>query len=427
MINPKPKTPAPISTNIPQMSNVQKLPLFEKPPEKGIQQSYKNIANSSANVMWRAKVKGRDTLTDNIPLHMSLKTFSDPSQVPHEDIAQKVKELNIQRPDPAKIQYDATTHVSPRNGNTYYMLKLHGTDPSYDKFVDHFKGQGITYPNFMGHITIDKDLHDQIKREGIQPHEVEFSPLMIEHGANNPTHMFPDAQSDNDAGSSITPKKLNAVPSYDKTNVTNIKDHKKLAKSEFDHFYDYVCHTHFESLEKSTLKRLGTYAAVMGALAGAPAQAPAAPHNHGYNSSRMLNAISQVESSGGKNMNHEAVQGSMHHGEKAIGQYGMMPVTIRETLKLNPDLSRAHGKAIKLHGSQLEHYIQDNPGLENQIAQKHLQRLEHHFGNDPAKLGFAWLNGVTGTNKALKNHEDISKHWHVKKVNNAYNSKKNGV
>lgn len=406
----KPNTPAP------EVPATQKLPAFEKPEKggTGVHDSYKKAAHEGANVMWRAKVKGRKTLVDDIPLHASLKTFNDQSDVPVDEIKQKAQELGLQRPDPSKLKYEATTHVSPRNGLTYYMLKLHGTDPAYQKFNDHFKGRGITYPSFMGHITIDKELHDQIQKEGIQPHEVEFSPLMIEHGANNPTHLLPDASSHKDAASDITPKKLNPMP----------EKHEKLAASECMYIdLQKAGLEHFEELNKSTLKKLGAAAALVGALSGSPhsAGAPNPPQSQADQfSGRMLNAISSVESSGGKNTNHAAIPGKMHNGEHAFGSYGLTPVVIRETLKLNPSLKREHARALALQGDDMAHYIQDNPGLEKEIAARHLHRLEHHFGQDPAKIGMAWLDGITGTSKKLKQGVDPNTHWHAAKVANAY-------
>lgn len=408
---------APISTEVPAMSNVQKLPGLATAEQKGgtgVHDSYKKAAHEGANVMWRAKVKGRKTLVDDIPLHASLKTFNDQNDVPIDEIKQKAQELGLQRPDSSKLKYEATTHVSPRTNQTYYMLKLHGTDPAYQKFNDHFKGRGITYPSFMGHITIDKELHDQIQREGIQPHEVEFSPLMIEHGANNPTHLIPDVHSHKDATSDITPKKLNPVP----------EKHEKLAASECIYInLQKAGLEHFESLNKSTLKRIGTAATIIGGLSGSPhvAAAPNTPAQaNSYSTGRMLNAISQVESSGGKNVNHAAIPGKMHHNEHAIGSYGLTPVVIRETVKMNPDLKRYYPKAASLQGKDLQHYFQDNPGLEHKVAESHLRRLEHHFGGDPAKLAVSWLDGITGTKQKLKQGMDPSKHWHAIKVLQAY-------
>lgn len=397
----KPKQPA---NGLPPLPEVQKLPAFETPHGTGVPESYKQRANAGGNVMWRAKVKGRKSLSTGIPLHVSLKTFDKPEDLPIDEIHQKVKELNIQRPDPNKLKYEATTHQSPKTGLTYYMLKLHNHDPAHEAFNAHFNGRGITHPKFMQHITIDKELHDQIQKEGLRPDEISFSPLMIEQGANNPTHIFPDAQSHKDAEDDVTPKRLGP--------------HQTLEKSEF-----------MEPLEKSAMKRFGMAAAAMGALSGYPkvAQAPqpsaqqmSAQQANQYSSKRMLNAMRQVESSGGKDINHAKAT----NGQTAIGQYALMPDTIRDTVKMNPDLKRHHPRVLALQNKDMAHYLQDNPELEQQVAERHLSRLEHHFGHDPATLGYAWLNGVVGTNRDLKRGINPNTHWHAAKVVKAYNQGK---
>jgi hypothetical protein len=91
---------------------------------------------------------------------------------------------------------------------------------------------------------------------------------------------------------------------------------------------------------------------------------------------------------------------------------------------MNPDLKHQHGKLASLHGDDVRRYMEDNPGLEDAIASKHLARLEHHFGKDPATLGYAWLNGVSGTYKAKKENKDINNHWHARKIRDAYSKVK---
>lgn len=140
---------------------------------------------------------------------------------------------------------------------------------------------------------------------------------------------------------------------------------------------------------------------------------------------RILASIMDVESSGGKNVEHEAPHfGTMHGKERAYGKYGLMPITIRETIKRNPNLMNKHSKAINLMGSDLHNYMDKNPGLEDAIANSHYDRLSKHFGNDPVKIARAWIGGITGTKTAIKNGEDISKHWHVVKVKRAYDQRK---
>ena len=448
----KPKIqPTPVSTEVPAPAVSEKLPAFDRkasPDDKigtGVPQQYKDTANQSANVMWRAKIKGRKLLADTIPLHVSLKTFDKPEAMPIDEIHSKVKELGLERPDPSKLKFEPTTFTSPRTGKTYYMLKLHGTDPAYQKFNDHFKGQGITHDKFFGHVTVDKELHDQIQKEGIQPHEVEFSPLMIEHGANNPTHLFPDSQSHKDHSDDITPKKLNPMPvkkTEEQVGEVLMKPYRSEAQRRWAHTAngkealggDAAVHEWDEAtkgkklpekLEKGALKNMGAAAAMVGALSGSPnmAHAPNQPAQS-YSSDRMLQAISQVESSGGQNTKHAAIPGNMHHGEHALGSFGLTPVVIRETVKMNPQLKREHPKALHLRGQDMAHYLQDNPGLEQKLAANHLHRLEHHFGNDPAKIGMSWLDGITGTKQKLKQGFNPNTHWHARKVLDAYSKGK---
>jgi len=185
-----------------------------------------------------------------------------------------------------------------------------------------------------------------------------------------------------------------------------------------------------ESLEKGALKNLLTAGTMGAALASAvPSEAHAPNHEPlhpqagahpttGYDRKKMLDAISQVESSGGKNTVHKPT--SMG---RAYGRFAEMPDMIHDTIRLNPDLKRQHQKALNLQGDDLHRYMQDNPKLEEQIADKHLSRLEHHFGQNPSLIAFSWNQGVTGTNRALNQKHDISSHPYVQKFKHAYEGK----
>jgi hypothetical protein len=83
-----------------------------------------------------------------------------------------------------------------------------------------------------------------------------------------------------------------------------------------------------------------------------------------------------------------------------------------------------HSKALALKGAQLHRYMQDNKGLEDIIADRNLTHIEHRLGKDHKKAGYAWFNGIQGTLNALKNKQDINNHFHVKKIDNAWNKGK---
>jgi hypothetical protein len=188
-------------------------------------------------------------------------------------------------------------------------------------------------------------------------------------------------------------------------------------------------------LEKGALKNAGIALGMAGALAGsahagdASGRTPASiqhskPKAPQYDHAKMLRAIAQVESSGGKNTKHEAGGGPIHGTEHAYGAYGLMPETIRETINGHKDLRAKHGKAIALKGQQLHNYMQDHKGLEDMIADRHLAHMEHVLGRDPSRLGFGWLNGAQGTLNAIRSGQDIKGHWHAQKVKEAYDKGK---
>lgn len=58
--------------------------------------------------------------------------------------------------------------------------------------------------------------------------------------------------------------------------------------------------------------------------------------NNNPNLQRFLHYISQLESSGGKNLEHKQIENGLHAGDVAEGQYGMMPNTMEELSKRNP-------------------------------------------------------------------------------------------
>lgn len=144
------------------------------------------------------------------------------------------------------------------------------------------------------------------------------------------------------------------------------------------------------------------------------------PSEPGYSKDHILRSIAMVESSGGKNTKHERLpQNSIHQGERAYGSYGLTPLLIRETAKLHKDIGQKHPELSKLRGDDLHAYMKKNPNLEQDLASRHYDRLAQHFGHDPNKIAYAWLNGITGTKKAINKNFNIQNHWHVKKIRNA--------
>ena len=142
----------------------------------------------------------------------------------------------------------------------------------------------------------------------------------------------------------------------------------------------------------------------------------------------MLNAISQVESSGGKNTKHDRLPASgIHKGGHAYGEYGLTPILIKETIKKHPDLMSKHGDLTKYRGQLFHDTMKLRPELEHEIASRHYDRLAKQFENNTHKIAFSWLSGIRGTHRADKMGISFKNHWHVKKVMKAYNQSKNKI
>ncbi len=365
-------------------------------------EAYKKLAEKGMMIGHSVTIRGQTHRPDiDMPYHATVKLFN-PDQDHATAVHDIARTLKFQPPSAEHTAIEPTM-FKDRFGNDVYVLKLHGDHANQIK-ENNAKFSHMGFPStyeFTPHVSVDRNTWNQIVDSGAKTAAeagIEFGPAHLKQGdktiatyRHGTVHKFPQQE-------------------------------KKLAASEK---YEG------EPLQKS-IKNTAT-AAMMAATLGVAVPAhnatPAIEHtkqemqNNGYNSQKMLRTIASVESSGGKFMHHRQL-GGMHQGESAYGKYGLTPIVIRETVKMNPDLKTKYGRAASLEGNDLKHFMQDNPGLEDKVAEKHLARLEHHFGKDPAKLGYAWLEGIKGTYKASKEPKVIDEHWHVKKIKDAYKEQK---
>lgn len=132
-----------------------------------------------------------------------------------------------------------------------------------------------------------------------------------------------------------------------------------------------------------------------------------------------LDAIKNIESSNGKNLNHAEVVHGVNNGTKAIGSYGLMPITIVETAQKNPHIKKLYPQLgtldPKMDQEKISQMVLGNKKMEEQLVNAHWHRLLNRFGNDHEKAAYAWYNGITHTLDASP--EDIKKHPYVQKFN----------
>jgi hypothetical protein len=86
-----------------------------------------------------------------------------------------------------------------------------------------------------------------------------------------------------------------------------------------------------------------------------------------------LGTISMIESSGGKNTNHALVTQGSHAGTRAMGEWGLMPKTVRG-LGYDPDV------------------VRNDPQLQRVVASSLVDDLGREF-NDPTAAALAWYSG----------------------------------
>lgn len=336
-------------------------------------EDHKSLAAKGLMLGYPVKVQGKTHRSDGIAHHVTVKFFEGEHADPEKAHIAAMK-LPLQSIDATK------THVKPlvfptRFGTTVHVLGLHG--PGVDHVAENHEAlAAMGVPDrfkFMPHVTVDKEVHEMASKNP----EATAADLGLEFGE-------PELK--------LGPEKLHA--------------YGKMKKSM-----------------KSTLAAIGMAAAVAGTPTGLGSPpsppVPTQAQHHGLVKQKFLSSVKQVESSGGKNTQHETVESGPLKGQTAYGKYGLMPVTIQETIKNNPNLKARYGKILNLNHHQVHAYMKAHPHLEDEVANKHASRLVRVFNGDMDSMAMAWLNGITGTLKAKEQGKNLSDHWYVKRIRDA--------
>ena len=125
-----------------------------------------------------------------------------------------------------------------------------------------------------------------------------------------------------------------------------------------------------------------------------------------------LKTISQIESSGGKNLNHKEINSGIQAGSSAYGEYGLMPNTIREMA------NRAGLNNISnLDDENLKSKLDEDPSLKNKIIETLYNHLNQKESGDPLKMAYAWNQGHNLTPDKISD-ENLQKSDYVNKFKN---------
>lgn len=105
--------------------------------------------------------------------------------------------------------------------------------------------------------------------------------------------------------------------------------------------------------------------------------------------SDFLRKIAFLESSSNQNTNHAEIKSGMHKGDSALGQYGLMPNTIREMAVRNKDLAPLKS----MNSDEIREALASNPHLEDKIANTMESLLRDRTKGDEVKMAHMWQFG----------------------------------
>lgn len=141
---------------------------------------------------------------------------------------------------------------------------------------------------------------------------------------------------------------------------------------------------------------------------------------------QFLNSISQVESSGGKNFDHDEIKQGMHQGHRAIGRYGLMPNTVKEVANrmrreglINPNIR----DVSSMEAADMKSTLETNPAYEQELAEYLANHVLNKQAGDDEKAAYSWFQGHNLSPERI-NESNYKEHDYVKKYNKFKNIKK---
>lgn len=130
-----------------------------------------------------------------------------------------------------------------------------------------------------------------------------------------------------------------------------------------------------------------------------------------------LKTTSMIESSGGKNLDHPKVAHGLHAGDRAVGQWALMPKTVKEIAGRMADDSEIAPYA-QMNSKKISQKLSQNPHHEKQMASFLANKLYDKFGGDENKMAYAWNQGHNIEPKSFDtDRKDYLNHDYVKKYN----------
>jgi hypothetical protein len=132
---------------------------------------------------------------------------------------------------------------------------------------------------------------------------------------------------------------------------------------------------------------------------------------------RFLDLISQIESSGGKDLSHPEMESGIHAGTAAMGRYGLMPNTVKEIAtraeragEITPTMREL---ASMEDPTEMRQTVEQNPEIEQEYARQLAERVLSRFPNEE-QAAFSWNQGHNLTPERVQKQQ-YKKHPYVEK------------
>lgn len=104
----------------------------------------------------------------------------------------------------------------------------------------------------------------------------------------------------------------------------------------------------------------------------------------------------QARDRGYKEATDEAAQ-IMGRNFVKFNSYKPSHITMKETIKSNPDLMNKYGYALKMSKPALSELVQSHPTMGQEVGEAHYSKLNQEFGGNRDQIDHAWRNGVKAT------------------------------
>lgn len=111
---------------------------------------------------------------------------------------------------------------------------------------------------------------------------------------------------------------------------------------------------------------------------------------------KFLNNIMQLESSGGKNVNHKPVKFGMQRGQRASGRWGLLKPTVDELVGRMDQAKTLTPEVAKIKGMDqqgMSAYLAHNPHVELYLARYLARHVLGRHHQDARRAAYSWKHG----------------------------------